>query len=139
MFIREKSKVIPKGHLLSIWILRSRKPGWPATPAKKRKKDECWSKTFMEHLQKQLWRAWQGFGCFEVKRIEIPVSNAPVKTAGRQQDWEAERVLCHFLHSSEECWDVIYCFRQQYTRHLLIGGYLATMVRSAVMRPLRWL
>ena len=57
MFIREKSKVIPKGRLLSIWILGTRKPGWPATPAKKRKKDEFWGKTSMEHLQKQLWRA----------------------------------------------------------------------------------
>ena len=56
MFKREKSKVIPKGRLLSIWILGTRKPGRPATPAKKRKKYECWG-TFMEHLQKQLWKA----------------------------------------------------------------------------------
>ena len=105
VFIRGKSKGIP-GHLLSVWILRTRKPGRPATPAKKKQKSVCWGMTFMEHLQKNS-HGWLD-KVLNVKRIEIPVSNAPVKTAGRQQDWEAERVLCHFSQSRQERWDVIY-------------------------------
>ena len=50
----------------------------------KAKKGECWGKTFMEHLQKNS-HGWLD-KVSNVKRKEIPVSNAPVKTAGRQQD-----------------------------------------------------
>ena len=52
---------------------------------------------------------------------------------------ERLKEFCAISHNPDKKAGTLFilCFRQEYTRHLLMGGYLATTVRSAVMRPLR--